>query len=86
MKEKGEITIGFKKLSMIVVLIIVLGMFMLGYLTRCKKDDKETVVTFTYDEILLIEKFQKQLNEDFGDVEVRVYKTKNGRLMMGWDN
>lgn len=66
----------------IIVLGIALVMFMLGYLS---KFNKEEAISFTYEEIQMIEKFQLQLENDIGSsAEAVVYKTKDGEMRLSW--
>lgn len=80
-REGTGITVEVKKVALYIFLTIALAMFMLGYLSRGKKE--ETII-FTYEEIQTIEKFQQQIKTDDPKAEVIVYKDKKGNLMLGW--
>lgn len=83
-KMATGIVVETKKATFLIVTIIALAMFMLGFVSSSNR--KETT-SFTYDEIKMIEKFKSQVEEDFGSkVEVIVYKDKKGNLMLGWDD
>jgi hypothetical protein len=65
---------------MVVILSVV---FTLGYL--CSENRKGESVKFTYEEIQMIENFQKEVTKSIGDdTEVIVYKDKNG-LKLSWE-
>ena len=72
-----------RKAVMWVFLTIALAMFMLGYVSRSKKEE---TVKFTYEEIQMIENFQQQVKTENPKAEVVVYKDKKGNLMLGWDD
>ena len=75
---------GRKEVKWLVILAMAVLLFLSGWIKGNKQE--ETIFTFTYDEIVMIEKFQEQLTEELGSkAEVTVYKTKDGKLMLGWD-
>lgn len=71
--------------TMVISLVIALVMFMLGYLSSSQKSKEETI-KFTYEEIQMIETFQKQLQTQIGkNAEIIVYKTKGGEMLFSWE-
>ena len=78
-------TANLKKLVLVILGIIILGLFTLRSL-KALNDEGDEFVTFTYEEIQMIERFQEQLANEIGPkAEVTVYKTKDGKLMLGWE-
>lgn len=71
----------FKKNLFIIILVIQITIFLIGYL--CGSKQKE-VIKLTYDEIQLIENFQSNLAANDSEVDVIVYKDNQGELMLGW--
>lgn len=81
-KELTGITMEVKKVVLCILLAVGLVLFMLGYLSRGKKEE---TISFTYEEIQIIEKFQQQMKTDDPKGDVIVYKDKKGNLMLGWE-
>lgn len=82
-KEVIGVVVEHKKITKLILLGIVLVVFMLGYLSRARQKD---TVSFTYEEIQMIENFQAQLEYDLGPkAQVVVYKDRHNTLMLGWE-
>jgi type II secretory pathway pseudopilin PulG len=82
-ENKTGITIEVKEMFVGLLLVMLCGMFMLGWTANSKVEEK---ATFTYQDVQTIENFQQQLISEYGeDVTVIATKSKDGNLTLSWE-